>query len=100
MSGVFPMLGIRLIEELGKAGIKILLILHRHGRMTVTGILRRGIGHTSFYRALEVLKSYELVKEERIGNARVIMLTELGREIAEGLKTLDQKIVVKSRVQP
>ena len=88
-------LGIRLIEELGRTGIKILLILYEEDNLPISEIWRRGVGHSSFYNALITLKSMNLVKEERKGNMRLIKLTPLGREVAEQLKMLDQKVRAK-----
>ena len=93
-------MGIRLIEEIGRAGIKILLILYDENQLPISEIWRRGVGHTTFYNALGKLKTLGLVEEERIGNTRLIKLTPLGKEVAKQLKTLDQKVAayVQKRV--
>jgi len=90
-------LGIRLIEEIGKSGIKVLLILYEHDKLPISEIWRRGVGHTAFYNALGKLKALGLVEEERIGNTRLIKLTPLGREVAEYLKIIDQKVEMYAR---
>jgi len=96
-------LGIKLIEEVGRAGIKVLLVLYDYGPLSVTEILRYGLGHQAFYNALIKLKDYGLVEEERVGYVRRIKLTQLGREVAEYFKLADQKVAVyvqsKSKLQ-
>ena len=90
MQVAIPIMRKMVIEELGKAGLKVLMILYRNGGQgTVSFIHSEGVGHSSFYSAYATLLAHGLVTEKRRGNARIIILTPLGQEIAEKICELD-----------
>jgi len=87
-----------LIEEIGRTGIKVLLLLAEHGKLSLSDIIRTaGVGHTTLYNAMSKMKELGLVEEERIGYVRMLKLTPLGREVADYLKLADQKVLAYAK---
>jgi len=86
-----------LIEEIGRAGIKVLLLLSEHGKLSLSDIVRAGVGHTTLYNAMSKMKELGLIEEERIGYVRMLKLTPLGKEVADYLKLADQKVLAYAK---
>ncbi|RLE55814.1 MAG: hypothetical protein DRJ40_07270 [Thermoprotei archaeon] len=87
-----------LADDLGRPGIKLLLILHKTGRaMHIRELQRYGISPVSTYRALSTCLQYGLVRTYTKHGLRYIELTEKGREVAELLQRAEE--LIKSSTQ-
>jgi len=87
-----------LIERIGVAGIKVLLILFKSGKMYIREIIREaGVGYTSIYRALHDMSELKLIDEEISEGKRFIMLTEKGKKVAEKLLEIEELLKTGSK---
>ncbi len=84
-----------MIEELGIAGIKILLFLYRCPEgATIREIARKcKMGWDTAYGAVIKLQYFRLVEVGRAGRARLAALTDAGRWVAERLAEIDERLV-------
>jgi len=86
---------ISMIEELGKVGIKIMLVLYKgKGRKYIAEILKEGdISPSSIYRGLSVLADFGLIYYEDEYGRKFVNLTDPGWIVAEHLCKADQAVI-------
>ena len=90
MSSVRP----GLWEELGVAGLKVLLALYENGGEAnfITVAYTAHIGRETWYVVRDKLAKYGLAEVVEEGQRRWLRLTERGRRVAEYLKAIEDLI--------